>query len=176
MHRENPADPARLAVFVYGTLKRGEENHDAFCAGVHEAVDAVTRGRLFHLPAGYPALAIRPDDVLAHAIGDATRDLVIQQEWEQRLRSGAAEEAEIGAEGAEAIVFGERFLFNDAAERLRRLDGLEGFRPGRPSLYHRVLIRTWVGENRVLRPSWTYIQTSPRGIAVPSGRWAGFLT
>jgi len=46
-------------VFVYGTLKPGESAYDTFCAphGA-EATPALTRGCLFHLPQGYPALTV----------------------------------------------------------------------------------------------------------------------
>jgi gamma-glutamylcyclotransferase (GGCT)/AIG2-like uncharacterized protein YtfP len=49
-------DPGRR-VFVYGTLKPGGFYWPRFCEGkVGPPVEAKVRGRLFHLPAGYPAL------------------------------------------------------------------------------------------------------------------------
>lgn len=45
-------------VFVYGTLKPGEINHQLYCADkVIETVRAYTQGRLFNLPLGYPAMS-----------------------------------------------------------------------------------------------------------------------
>jgi gamma-glutamylcyclotransferase (GGCT)/AIG2-like uncharacterized protein YtfP len=47
-----------FGVFVYGTLKPGEENYDRYCKKwVRQAREAAVRGRLFDLPYGYPALS-----------------------------------------------------------------------------------------------------------------------
>lgn len=43
------------ALFVYGTLMRGESNH-GLLRGAVQFEDARVPGRLFKLPAGYPAL------------------------------------------------------------------------------------------------------------------------
>jgi len=49
------AQPFR--VFVYGTLKPGEENYDRYCKNwVTQSQEATVQGKLFALPAGYPAL------------------------------------------------------------------------------------------------------------------------
>lgn len=46
-----------MKVFVYGTLKPGECNYLRYCEGkVVDACPAIARGRLFALPAGYPAM------------------------------------------------------------------------------------------------------------------------
>ncbi len=48
-----------LKVFVYGTLKPGEVNYQLYCASkIIEATYAITRGQLFSLPAGYPAMTL----------------------------------------------------------------------------------------------------------------------
>ena len=43
-------------ILVYGTLLRGEANHARFCADALTVEPASTRGRLYHLPAGFPAM------------------------------------------------------------------------------------------------------------------------
>ena len=43
-------------LFVYGTLMRGQANHDRYCADALTIEPAVTTGRLYHLPMGYPAM------------------------------------------------------------------------------------------------------------------------
>ena len=48
-------------LFVYGTLMRGEANHARFCADALTIEPAVTIGRLYHLPMGFPAM-IEADD------------------------------------------------------------------------------------------------------------------
>ena len=48
-------------LFVYGTLMRGQANHARFCADALTIEPAVTAGRLFHLPMGFPAM-LEADD------------------------------------------------------------------------------------------------------------------
>ena len=55
-------------LFVYGTLMRGQANHGRFCADALTIEPAVTTGRLYHLPMGFPAL-IDADD--GHVFGEA---------------------------------------------------------------------------------------------------------
>ncbi len=46
-----------IKVFVYGTLKPGEENYPRYFAGkVVNTTRAVAQGKLFALPMGYPAM------------------------------------------------------------------------------------------------------------------------
>lgn len=161
---------SELAVFVYGTLMRGEANHPHFCADALAVKAATTIGRLFHLPAGYPALAAERTAVLARADGDVQVDLALQRDWDARLRTEPAGEWPTPHEGN--LVHGEWMTFDDPAVRLPMLDRLEGFRPGRPSLYHRVLVRCWVGTQHAPRAAWTYVQPRPRGTPVHGGRWA----
>jgi gamma-glutamylcyclotransferase (GGCT)/AIG2-like uncharacterized protein YtfP len=47
--------------FVYGTLMRGQANHARFCAGALTIEPAVTTGRLYHLPMGFPAMVEASD-------------------------------------------------------------------------------------------------------------------
>lgn len=58
----SPTDPpvgrrVHRPLFVYGTLKRGEAR-EALC-GPGARTEAVVRGTLYALPAGYPALTLR---------------------------------------------------------------------------------------------------------------------
>ncbi|MGF1591213.1 MAG: gamma-glutamylcyclotransferase [Pleurocapsa sp.] len=49
---------SNVAVFVYGTLKPGEANYAAYCGTkVVSQVTAYTRGSLYALPMGYPAMS-----------------------------------------------------------------------------------------------------------------------
>ncbi|MFZ5641228.1 MAG: gamma-glutamylcyclotransferase family protein [Bacillota bacterium] len=48
-------------IFVYGTLMSGFENHEIYLAkNIITIQKATIRGRLFHLPAGYPAVIDGP--------------------------------------------------------------------------------------------------------------------
>ena len=55
-------------LFVYGTLMRDEVAHDMVCRA-ETIVPARARGRLYELPAGYPAL-INVDDPAGFVIGE----------------------------------------------------------------------------------------------------------
>ena len=53
----NKAITENLRVFVYGTLKPGEENYQAYCdKKIKHTERAFTFGTLYDLPAGYPAM------------------------------------------------------------------------------------------------------------------------
>uniref|UniRef100_UPI003EB7C63A gamma-glutamylcyclotransferase family protein n=1 Tax=Okeanomitos corallinicola TaxID=3231550 RepID=UPI003EB7C63A len=52
-----------INVFVYGTLKPGESNYYLCENYVIAAKQAVARGKLFHLPEGYPAMTPGDDQV-----------------------------------------------------------------------------------------------------------------
>ena len=43
-------------LMVYGTLMRGQAHHNRYCADALTIEPAVTTGRLYHLPMGYPAM------------------------------------------------------------------------------------------------------------------------
>ncbi|MBD2077587.1 gamma-glutamylcyclotransferase [Phormidium sp. FACHB-592] len=45
-------------VFVYGTLKPGESNHQICASSVLEARPAIAQGQLYALPFGYPAMVL----------------------------------------------------------------------------------------------------------------------
>ncbi|VEP18881.1 conserved hypothetical protein [Hyella patelloides LEGE 07179] len=46
-----------IQVFVYGTLKPGESNYETYCQGKTIAeIPAYTRGQLYQLFPGYPAI------------------------------------------------------------------------------------------------------------------------
>ncbi len=47
-------------VFVYGTLKRGQRNHDRFCGDALTIEPAVTTGCLYDTPYGFPAMFDAP--------------------------------------------------------------------------------------------------------------------
>jgi len=48
-------------VLCYGTLMKGLAHHARFCGDALTIEPAVTTGRLFHLPYGYPAMFDVPD-------------------------------------------------------------------------------------------------------------------
>lgn len=58
-----------LKVFVYGTLKPGEENYSKYCAGkVVKTLPAFAMGKLFALPQGYPAMTLGDSAVYGYLL------------------------------------------------------------------------------------------------------------
>ena len=60
-----------LSMFFYGTLKRGQSNHDRFCRAALRVEPATTLGRLYELPFGFPGLRVYGRDV--RAVGTSIR-------------------------------------------------------------------------------------------------------
>jgi len=66
-------------------------------------------------------------------------------------------------------VYGELLTFDDPETRLPAIDRLEGFHPGGPSLYKRVLAPVYAGKELI--PAWLYVggTCSQRGFRELSG-------
>lgn len=153
-----------LRVFVYGTLQRGERNHDHFCRGVVAIEPATVRGRLYDLPQGYPMLAT-PGEPLAIGTCDAAADVAVQEQMalQRPAESGRTEQL---ADGDWESIHGEILSFDDAEIRLPMLDELEDFHPEGPSLYRRVLLHSEQGQ-----VVWTYV--APEGRLPPGAERIG---
>jgi len=147
----------RLNVFVYGTLKQGERNHDRFCQGVLNIREATAHGWLYDLPFGFPALVVPEETILAIGTEDYVGDADRQRSTPLRSSSW------------DTVAHGELITFDDPRTRLPALDSLEGFRPGEPGLYRRVLIP--VQANGQTTPAWAYTVERPSGEHLPDGRW-----
>ena len=153
-------EPTRLNVFVYGTLKRGERNHQRFCRGVLAVREATVRGRLYELPYGVPALVVPEGDVLATGTTDYSADAKTQNRAQSE-----SQESSLGP-----TVHGELFAFDDPEERLPALDLLEGFDPADASSpYRRVLVPVETTGGPVL--AWAYVVERSSGVYLPGGRW-----
>ena len=67
-------------LFVYGTLMCGQANHDRFCGDALTIEPAVTTGRLYHLPMGFPAMIEAGDgQVFGEAMTFPDLDAVLRQ-------------------------------------------------------------------------------------------------
>lgn len=137
-----------FALFVYGTLKKGFPAHERFFGKDAELENALVRGELFDLPAGYPALAVPQKDILADAEKQRGKFIV---------RRGHP-------------VHGETIRFDEPGRTLPMLDAFEGFDPEGESLYVRVLITAWSASGASF-PVWAYVMESPSGERLPGGRW-----
>jgi gamma-glutamylcyclotransferase (GGCT)/AIG2-like uncharacterized protein YtfP len=150
-----------LVMFFYGTLKRGERNHERFCGGALRVEEGTVRGQVYDLPFGYPALVVPRESIHAYGTGDFARD--VEEQW--RLGRGPAPLME------GPRVFGEIFAFDDPESRLPALDRLEGFDPSDASShYRRVLLPIQTTEGSVLL-AWAYVVEKSSGSRLPGGRW-----
>jgi gamma-glutamylcyclotransferase (GGCT)/AIG2-like uncharacterized protein YtfP len=151
-----------LIMFFYGTLKRGERNHDRYCSGALRVEEAAVRGKLYDLPLfHYPALVVPKESIRAFGTGDFARDA----EAQGRL----SREHLVPLEGPRA--FGEIFFFDDPGSRLPAIDLLEGFDPADASShYRRVLLPVETDEGAVI-PAWAYAVEASTGVLLPDGIW-----
>ena len=160
----NPEDIPEtiLRLFVYGTLKRGYWNHQRFCAQARSIEPAVVWGRLYHLPAGFPALEVSEGLILARGTADPLADARRQQKI-GTPRFGRPT-------GDWDLIHGELATFTDPQRDLPPIDRLEGFQPGGHSMYQRVMVAVLCG--RTSTPAWTYwMPRIDTGIRLGSGVW-----
>jgi gamma-glutamylcyclotransferase (GGCT)/AIG2-like uncharacterized protein YtfP len=75
-------------MFFYGTLKRGQSNHDRFCRGAVRIEPATTLGQLYELPFGFPGLRVDAANVRAVGTRDYLADAEKQSESTPPLSSG----------------------------------------------------------------------------------------
>ncbi len=159
----NPKEPLKpntngmLRLFVYGTLKRGFWNHDRFCRGVLTVEDAVVRGRLFETSSGIPILQVPEEDILAVGTTNPLADVATQAHVTARISNSEPTPDRLPKKGTGAPwgpVYGEILTFGDPETRLPAIDRLEGFHPGGPCLYRRVLVP--IRANGTRRPVWLY--------------------
>lgn len=153
--------PGLFRLFVYGTLKRGYWNHDTYCRSAVSVEEATVRGRLYELPSAIPVMLVPDDDILAVG-SDRVLDDILRQDTtdvpgDDRLADGWDE------------VHGELISFADPAA-VEDIDRLEGFRPGRPCLYRRVLVSVRTA-NTPAQPAWCYVQgVPPSRTIIPLGK------
>ena len=146
-------------MFFYGTLKRGQSNHDRFCRDVVRIEPATTLGQLYELPFGLPRLRVDAASVRALGTRDYLADAEKQSESAPPLSSGPGWD----------LVHGELFTFEDPEKRLIAFDALEGYTPGENSLYERVLIPVQSTCGTLL--AWVYELKRPAGAYLPGGSW-----
>jgi gamma-glutamylcyclotransferase (GGCT)/AIG2-like uncharacterized protein YtfP len=160
----NPTEPSNantngmLRLFVYGTLKRGFWNHDRFCRGVLTVEDAVVGGRLFETSSGIPVLEVPEEDILAVGTTNPLADVATQAHVTARMSNPEPTPDRLPNKGTRAPwgpVYGELLTFDDPENRLPAIDRLEGFHPGGPCLYRRVLVP--VRANGTVLPTWLYV-------------------
>jgi gamma-glutamylcyclotransferase (GGCT)/AIG2-like uncharacterized protein YtfP len=154
-------DGPPLVMFFYGTLKRGERNHERYCGGAIRVEEGTLRGDLYDVHLGYPALVVPQESIYGFGTVDSRRDA----EEQQRLGHGQVP----SLDGPR--VFGEIFVFDDPESRLPALDRLESFDPtDESSHYRRVLLPVETNEGSVLL-AWAYVVEASSGCHLPGGSW-----
>ncbi len=155
-----------LRLVVYGTLKRGYWNHECFCRKAVSIEDAIIRGRLYELPSGIPVLRVPDSDIIAVGTCDPLADTATQEQ----LAEGLVEAPDNWcADEYWDWIHGELMTFDDPGTRLPRIDSLESFCPGRPSLYRRVLVPAICDATVV--PAWCYVADEALlSAATPTGK------
>lgn len=119
---------------------------------------ATTFGRLYALPAGYPALVIPEERILARGTHNPLADAAVQARIAGELSNQPDPPRPTGDWD---LIHGELITFADPARELPLLDHLESFSVGRLSLYQRVL--TYARIEAECFPTWTYTMPIPPG-------------
>ena len=145
-------------------MKHGECNHDRFCRGANTVREASGRGRLYDLPFGFPALVVPEEDV--YAVG--TTDYLADAGLTRSVPAGAQKNLPDWD-----VVHGELLVFSDVEKRLPKIDGLEGFVPGKEGLYTRVLVPVTLADDGETVLAWAYCREEGCGVRVRGGSWPG---
>ena len=160
-----------LRLFVYGTLKRGQRNHDRFCQGAVDIQEAQVRGRLYEGP-GFPVLEVPDEDILVVGTSNPLADLATQVRLSVHLRLVTRPGKEIITSDDLDTVYGELLTFDDPASRLVDLDYLEGFDSIKPSLFERVLVPAIMNGTREVAWAYTVEGAGIDRRRIVSGHWS----
>jgi len=163
-----------LAVFVYGTLKAGFENHQHYCRGVRRVEPATTWGRLYCWEPAIPILEVPRASCLLRGSSDLADDL----EAAGRVAAATVRPRPARRRGWRRIQ-GEVLIFPDPIERLALLDALEGFRPRSGARYYeRVLLPITVTPSAYgaggQQAAWVYVlpqDENPPGGVLEVATW-----
>jgi gamma-glutamylcyclotransferase (GGCT)/AIG2-like uncharacterized protein YtfP len=148
-----------LTLFVYGTLKQGGENFATYCSDAVGIKKARVPGRLWVLPAGFPMLEVPRGLSLAEGTQEYSTDASLSGPFTSKIWPPRIDEPFGWVEG-------EVMSFLDPVGVLRMMDDLEGFNPGRPSLYARRLLAV-ESEDGIWMAAWAY--TAPNS---PESDWS----
>lgn len=160
-----PAATGALRIFVYGTLKNGYWNHDRFCGGALYIEEAAVRGRLYELPSRIPVLQVPVSSIIAVGTSDPLADVATQERFSVEMADDSIRE-----NACWQMIQGELMTFPDPHLSLPPIDRLEGFRPGLPGMYRRVLVPVTLDDDR-RAVAWCYVgdECLLQG-AVPTGK------
>ncbi|MDY7026765.1 MAG: gamma-glutamylcyclotransferase family protein, partial [Spirochaetota bacterium] len=123
-----------------------------------------------------PVLQVPEEDILAVGTTNPLADVATQARVVARMSNPEPIPDRLPKKGTGAPwgpVYGEILTFDDPVIRLPAIDRLEGFHPGGPSFYKRVLVPVCMNRERRLA-AWVYVAGSnPDGRfkALPNGNW-----
>ncbi len=131
MIKSNTKFPGLVRVFVYGTLKPGEANYQKYCAGqVTDVKRAVTLGKLFALPMGYPAMTPGGDSVHGYLLSfadlgilDALDDLEDYQPARQ-MSANLYYRQQVEISDLQELSLGKAWAYFMSLERVSQLKGV----------------------------------------------------
>ncbi len=138
--------------------------------------DAVVRGRLFETSSGIPVLEVPEEDILAVGTANPLADVATQARVTARMSNPEPTPDRLPKKGTGAPwgpVYGEILTFDDPEIRLPAIDRLEGFHPGGPCLYRRVLVPGCMNRGK-RRVAWVYVaggNSTDRFKALLNGTW-----
>ncbi len=139
----------RITLFAYGTLKKGFSNHEEYCKDAIRIESAEVWGRLYVLPAGFPALEISKQSIILKGTDDPLFDAQMQSEIslsENNFQKPA---------GDWELISGELITLPNPLKTLKKIDLLEGFSERMPSFYRRVLVSARK-KDATITPAWLY--------------------
>lgn len=144
------------SLFVYGSLRHDQPEHQRYCRGVTGRQPARIRGRLFRIPEGWRLAVVPSAAMLAHATSDPAAD--------ERRRAAISTESIAHAFLAVAgepwsWIEGELLTFQDAAKAWPPVDSWEGFVPGEAGVYTRSVIPVQVDDGVAANivSTWAYV-------------------
>lgn len=152
-----------LTMLVYGTLKRGYWNHDRFCRTALCIEEATVLGRLYELPSGIPVLQVPDSSIIAVGTSDPLADVATQERFSDTTCDSVHDETRW------QMIHGELVTFPDPRLSLPPIDRLEGFQPGLPGMYRRVLVTAILSDRQIA--AWCYVgEQRLIRYAVPTGK------
>jgi gamma-glutamylcyclotransferase (GGCT)/AIG2-like uncharacterized protein YtfP len=153
-----------MPFFLYGTLRPGGAQHGLVSPYVVTALPARAWGRLYHVAAGcYPALEIPESAVLADGSATPSADA--------ETSSFLGNARVVRASGDWDWVLGDWVVLRQPDQCVPVLDDYEGYCPGGPSLYRRVLIAVETAQGAAY--AWVYTKSPESGDRrLLSGSWS----
>jgi len=121
-----------IRVFVYGSLKPGEENYNRYCQGhIQSEVAAIAQGHLYDLPGlGYPAMTPGPGFVHGYVLSFEDPALLDTLDWLEEYEPGRPlEENEyyrvsLAVIGGDRQPLGQAWCYLMVPERVHALGGV----------------------------------------------------